>query len=201
MKQQINTIRSDIESIATENNNNNNNNYIISTNYSTPSNPLFTTNSNHKSHSPNFNKPSIKTKYIHRKNSHSQHYNLLFKTNNNAPLSDYNSANRNETFQRKLPITSNSMYMNQKKGKSVVMSNKLRDCNDIGLNGNSNDVVKELIDITNKNECVDDKEVTPGFVVENYKRLLRRCERRAKGGNVSRDDGRGIAVVVVWESK
>jgi hypothetical protein len=194
MKQQINTIRSDIESIATENNNNNNN-YIISTNYSTPSNPLFTTNSNHKSHSPNFNKPSIKTKYIHRKNSHSQHYNLLFKTNNNAPLSDYNSANRNETFQNKLPITSNSMYMNhktnkiyklndnmnirQKKGKSVVMSNKLRDCNDIGLNGNSNDVVKELIDITNK-YCEDKNEwevnkdvITPGFVVENYKRLLK----------------------------
>ena len=171
MKQQINTIRSDIESIATENNNNNNN-YITSTNYSTPSNHLFTTNSHHKSHSPNFNKPSIKTKYIHRKNSHSQHYNFLFKTNN-APISDYNSANRNETFQKKLPITSNSMYMNQKKGKSVVMSNKLRDCNDIGLNGNSNDVVKELIDITNKNECVDDKEVTPGFVVENYKRLLK----------------------------
>ena len=189
MKQQINTIRSDIESIATENNNNNN--YIISTNYSTPSNPLFTTNSHHKSHSPNFNKPSIKTKYIHRKNSHSQHYNLLFKTNNNAPLSDYNSANRNETFQRKLPITSNSMYMNHKtnkiykpndnmnirhkKGKSVVMSNTSRGYNEIG---NSNDVVKELIDITNKyhedkNEYADNKEVTPGFVVENYKRLLK----------------------------
>ena len=191
MKQQINTIRSDIESIATENNNNNNN-YITSTNYSTPSNPLFTTNSHHKSHSPNFNKSSIKTKYIHRKNSHSQHYNLLFKTNN-APLSEYNSANRNETFQKKLPITSNSMFMNHKtnkiykpndnmirhkKGKSVIMSNTSRGCNDIGLNGNSNDVVKELIDITNKycedkNECVDIKEVTPGFVVENYKRLLK----------------------------
>ena len=192
MKQQINTIRSDIESIATENNNNNNN-YITSTNYSTPSNPLFTTNSHHKSHSPNFNKSSIKTKYIHRKNSHSQHYNLLFKTNN-APLSDYNSANRNETFQKKLPITSNSMFMNHKtnkiykpndnmnirhkKGKSVIMSNTSRGCNDIGLNGNSNDIVKELIDITNKycedkNECVDNKEVTPGFVVENYKRLLK----------------------------
>ena len=192
MKQQINTIRSDIESIATENNNNNNN-YITSTNYSTPSNPLFTTNSHHKSHSPNFNKSSIKTKYIHRKNSHSQHYNLLFKTNN-ALLSDYNSANRNETFQKKLPITSNSMFMNHKtnkiykpndnmnirhkKGKSVIMSNTSRGCNDIELNSNSNDVVKELIDITNKycedkNECVDNKEVTPGFVVENYKRLLK----------------------------
>ena len=194
MKQQINTLRSDIESIATENNNNNNN-YIISTNYSTPPNPLFTTNSHHKSHSPAFNKPSIKTKYIHRKNSHSQHYNLLFKTNN-TPLSDYNSANRNETFQRKVPITSNSMYMNHKtnkihklnddninirhkKGKSVIMSNTPRGCNYVGLNGNSNDIIiKELIEITNKycenkNECVDNKEVTPGFVVENYKRLLK----------------------------
>ena len=192
MKQQINTIRSDIESIATQNNNNNNN-HTTSTNYLILSNPLFTTNSHHKSHSPNFNKSSIKTKYIHRKNSHSQHYNLLFKTNN-APLSDYNSANRNETFQKKLPITSNSKFMNHKtnkiykpndnmnirhkKGKSVIMSNTSRGCNDIGLNSNSNDIVKELIDITNKycedkNECVDNKEVTPGFVVENYKRLLK----------------------------
>ena len=190
MKQQINTIRSDIESITTENNNYNN---ITSTNYSIPSNPLFTTNSHHKSYSPNFNKPSIKTKYIHRKNSHSQHYNFLFK-NNNAPLSDYNSANRNETFQRKFPITSNSMYMNHKtnkiskpneninirhkKGKSVIMSNTSRNSNETGLNVNTNDIIKELIDITNKycenkNECENNREVTPEFVVENYKRMLK----------------------------
>ena len=195
MKQQINTIRSDIESITTENNN-----YITSTNYSIPSNPLFTTNSNHRSHSPNFNKPSIKTKYIHRKNSHSEHYSLLFKNNNNTPLSDYNVTKRNETFQRRLPITSNSMYMNHKtnkiyklndntnikhkKGKSVIMSNTSRNYNENGLNVNSNDIIKELIHITNEycedkkmfvkgNECENNREVTPGDVVENYKRLLK----------------------------
>ena len=238
MKQQINTIRSDIESIATESNNCNN--YITSTNYSTPSNPHFTTNSNHKSYSPNFNKPTIKTKYLHRKNSHSQHF--LFK-NSNAPFSEYNSANRNETFQRKLPISSNSMYMNHKtnkiyklnnenvnirhkKGKSVIMSNTSRNSNEIGLNVISNDIVQELIDITNAywednqdkkmclkgNECEDHEEVTPGFVVENYKRLLKenkmyrgfieeisKLYKNKTGNNCNAPNNNNDSIIELWK--
>lgn len=188
MKQQINTIRSDIESIATETNN-----HITSTHYSTPSNPLFPPNSNHKSHSPIYNKPTIKTKYTHRKNSYNHHSNLLI-NNNVHHHSDYILTNRNDILQRKLPIASgNSMYMNlkmnkpnenintrHKKGKSVIMPNSSRHYNENRFDVNSNDIVKELIDITNEycceemlwkgNECVD---ITPEDVVENYKRLLK----------------------------
>jgi hypothetical protein len=71
-----------------------------------------------------------------------------------------------------------NINLRYKKGKSVIMSNTTRGCNEIELNDNANDIVNELIDITNKyhedkNKCVDNKEVTPGFVVENYKRLLK----------------------------
>ena len=63
--------------------------------------------------------------------------------------------------------------MRSNNNKRVIVANSTRNSNQIRLAVNHEEILRELIDISNEYYGDDNENITPMFVVENYKRLLR----------------------------